>query len=101
MKKEDVAGIIAYLLIVGIALVFCFTVLRNHSSESEIEGLGYWGYIIGAIFSGIVFNGILFELAHVVGAKIGRYEIISVNILGLLFYKAEGKRRDDARLCRG
>ena len=92
MKKEDVAGIIAYLLIVGIALVFCFTVLREHSSSSGIDGIAYWGYIVGAIFSGILFNAILFELAHIAGAKIGRYEIISVNILGLLFFKSDGER---------
>lgn len=93
MKKEDVSGIIVYLLIVGIALVFCFTVLREHSGHSNLEGFAYWGYIVGAVVAGIVFNAALFELAHMAGAKAGRYEIISVCILGLTFYKFDGKRR--------
>ena len=93
MKKEDVSGIIVYLLIVGIALVFCFTVLSNHQNQSGMYGFGYWGYIVGAVLSGILFNAILFELAHMAGAKVGRYEIISVCILGLTFYKLDGKRR--------
>ena len=93
MKKEDVSGIIVNLLIVGIALVFCFTVLSNHQNQSGMYGFGYWGYIVGAVLSGILFNAILFELAHMAGAKVGRYEIISVCILGLTFYKLDGKRR--------
>ena len=91
MKKQDISGIIVYLLIVGLALVFCFTVLREHSSKSGLEGFAYWGYIVGAVVSGIVFNATLFELAHVLGAKVGRYEVLSVCILGLTFAKVEGK----------
>lgn len=93
MKKQDVSGIIVYLLIVGLALVFCFTVLREHSSDSGLEGFAYWGYIVGAVVSGIVFNAILFELAHILGAKVGRYEILSVSVLGLTFIKGEEKTR--------
>ena len=94
MKKEDVTGLIVYLLIVGIALVFCFTVLREHSTYSGLDFFPYWLYIVGAVLSGVLFNGILYEVAHILGAKAGRYEIISVCILGLLFYKnAEGKTK--------
>ena len=93
MKKQDISGIIVYLLIVGLALVFCFTVLREHSTDSGLEGFGYWGYIVGAVVSGIVFNAILFELAHVLGAKAGRYDILSVCVLGLTFAKVDGKTR--------
>ena len=91
MKKQDVSGIIAYLLIVGIALVFCFTVLREHSTDSGMEGFGYWGYIVGAVSSGIVFNAILFELAHMLGAKVGRYKVLSVSVLGFTFINNDGK----------
>ena len=94
MKKEDVTGLIVYLLIVGIALVFCFTVLREHSTHSGLDFFPYWLYIVGAVLSGVLFNAILYELAHMLGAKAGRYEIISVCILGLTFYKnAEDKRK--------
>lgn len=93
MKKEDVSGIIVYLLIVGIALVFCFTVLREHSANSDLSGMLYWLYVVGAIATGIVLNAVIFELAHILGAKAGGYEVISVSILGLTFYKNEGKMK--------
>lgn len=92
MKKEDVSGLIVYLLIVGLALVFCFTVLREHSSSSGMEFFEYWLFIVGAVLSGVVLNAIIYELAHLLGAKVGRYIVLSCSILGLTFYKdPEGK----------
>ena len=44
-----------------------------------------------AIIAGVVFNAIMFEVAHILGALVGRYSIISVNILGLNFKKDAGK----------
>ena len=93
MKKEDISGLIVYLIIIAFAIVFGLTVLQAHNAESTLNGIWYVLYIIGAVLVGAVFNAILFELAHVVGAKIGKYEIVSVNILGLCFYKEEGKRK--------
>lgn len=90
MKKEDITGTIVYLLILGFGAVFVFTILRNHSGAS---GLGnfYILFNILALIAGVVFNAILFELAHIAGAKAGRYNIVSVNILGLNFKKDAGK----------
>ena len=93
MKKEDITGLIVYLIIIAFAVVFGFTVLQTHSSESTLSGIWYALYIIGAVLAGVLFNAILFELAHVLGAKIGKYTILSVNILGLTFYKDEGKTK--------
>ena len=93
MKKEDITGLIVYLIIIAFAIVFGLTVLQAHNSESTLSGIFYVLYIIGAVVVGALFNAILFELAHIVGAKIGKYEILSVNILGLCFYKDSGKRK--------
>ncbi len=92
MKKEDVSGIIVYLLIMALAVLFGLNVLRVHYTES---GLGnyYFLFVIGAILVGVLFNAILFEMAHLLGAKAGRYNVISINILGLLWYKEEGTLR--------
>lgn len=90
MKKEDVSGIVVYLLIMALAIIFGLNVLQKHASTSELGGL-YFLFILGAIVVGILFNAILFEFAHCLGAKVGRYEVISTNILGLLFYREEGK----------
>ena len=93
MKKEDITGLIVYLIIIAFAIVFGLTVLQAHQQESTLSGFLYVLYIIGSVLVGAILNAVLFEMAHVIGAKIGKYEIVSVNILGLCFYKEEGKRK--------
>ena len=93
MKKEDITGLIVYLIIIALAIVFGFTVLQTHNADSSFTGFYYVLYIIVAVIIGVVFNGILFELAHVAGAKIGKYRVLSVNILGFCFYKEENKTK--------
>lgn len=93
MRKEDVSGIVVYLLILAIAIVFGITVLREHASTSNMDTFVYILYILGAIIVGVLFNSIMFEVAHILGAKAGRYEILSVNILGLLWYKEDNKTK--------
>ena len=97
MKKEDVLGLFVYFILLALAVVFGFTVLNAHASVSYIASrtntFGYMGFMFGAILVGLVFNASMYEVAHVIGAKIGGYEVSSVNILGLCFYKEEGKRK--------
>ncbi len=93
MKKEDVSGIVVYILILAVAVVFGITVLRVHAENCGLDTMVYIFYILGAIVTGVILNAILFEVAHIVGAKVGRYLILSVNILGLLWYKDEDKTK--------
>ena len=86
MKKEDITGLVVYLVIIALAIVFGFTVLQTHASESSLSGFPYVLYIGGSVLIGAIFNGILFEIAHILGAKLGKYRILSVNILGFCFY---------------
>ena len=97
MKKEDIAGLFVYLILLGLAIIFGLTVLNGHAKDSFISNAGnfaYMGFMLGAILIGLGFNATLFELAHALGAKVGGYEVSSVNILGLTFYKnEEGKTK--------
>ena len=97
MKKEDVLGLIIYLVIIALAIVFGITVLQTHNAESSLNGVwngfAYILYVAGAVILGAIFNSSLYELGHVLGAKVGKYEILSVNILGFCFYKDEGKNK--------
>ena len=90
MKKQDITGTIVYLLILGFGAVFVFTVLKNHSGASGLGDL-YILFNLGAFLAGIVFNSLYFELAHVLGAIVGGYEIISVCTLSLCIKKDNGK----------
>ena len=67
MKKEDITGLIVYLGIIVLAVIFGLTVLQTHQPESTLAGntMGYILYIIGSVLLGALLNGILFELAHV------------------------------------
>lgn len=86
MKKQDITGTIVYLLILSFGAVFVFTVLKNRGGASGL-GNAYLWFNLGAFAAGIVFNAIIFELAHLIGALIGGYKVISLNILGLCFKK--------------
>lgn len=88
MKKEDILGTIAYLLILAFGVVFFFTIIRAHGSASGLGDAYVW-FNVGAILAGIVINAFLFELAHVLGAIIGGYEISKVSVLGLTLRKEE------------
>lgn len=91
MKKEDITGMIVYVLILAVAIIFGLTVLQEFSKNANMDNGEFIGFILGAIISGVIFNALIFELGHIIGAKIGRYEILSVNILGFMFYKLDGK----------
>ena len=91
MKKEDVIGLIIYLIIIALAVVFGFTVLQTHQVDSAFQGMLYYLFVFISVIIGVLFNSILFELAHIAGAKAGKYEILSVTILYFSFYKENGK----------
>ena len=91
MKKQDVAGIIVYVIILALAAVFGLVVIREYSPKSGMSSGIFILFVAGAIVAGIVFNAILFELAHITGAKIGGYKITFVSILGFTFEKVDEK----------
>ena len=93
MKKQDIAGIVVYVIILALAAVFGLVVIRQFSLKSNLETGMFILLIAGAIVSGVIFNAILYELAHVVGAKIGGYKVTSVSILGFTFYKNDKKTK--------
>ncbi len=86
MKKEDLTAVIVYIFILAIALLFGLTVLQARAGQTYLGDM-FVVYVIGGVISGLVFNAVIFELAHLVGAKIGGYHVASLNILGLCWYK--------------
>lgn len=91
MKKEDITGTIVYLLFLALGFVFVFTILRNHSADSLLGNTGYVFFNLGAFVAGIIFNAVFFEVAHIIGALVGGYSIVSVNILHFCWKKDNGK----------
>jgi len=93
MKKENVLGFIVWIIIFALALLFGFVFLNRYFPSSGFTQWGFVGFFAGAIVAGLVFNAILFELAHALGAKIGQYSILSVCIMGIMFNFEKGKKR--------
>ena len=102
MKKEDVISYIVYALILIAAIltvVFAINPLLS-GEDAYLNGLPVFSYspvvysIITIVIS-IIFGSILVEVGHVLGAKIGKYKIISVNILYFNFYKTKNAQGKD------
>lgn len=93
MKKEDVMGLLVYIVIFIFAVIFGVIVLREHAGRSGLAGWQYFLYILGAIVAGVVLNSLLFETGHALGAKIGGYTVFSFNVIGFCFYKSENKTK--------
>ena len=90
MKKEDVASLIVYALMLGIALLIGFLVIQPLFNGTKIfsgpVGLSYlWTFLI--ILGALLFNIIMLEVFHILGGKAGKYYIVSVNVIGFCFYK--------------
>lgn len=90
MKKQEIISTVVYLLmILVVVLVGYFVVSQNsaaiveHFSNSNLIYL----FVIVSLLIGVILNVLLVEVGHVIGAKIGGYEILSFNIFGLCFYK--------------
>ena len=92
MKKEDLTGLFVYILMLGVGVLFGLTILKEYSGVSGLGSL-YWLFIIGAILAGILVFSLALECGHIIGARVGRYDLVSVNYLGLLFYKLDNKFR--------
>ena len=94
MKKEDISGLIVYMLIFAVAIVFGLTVLQPYFANSTFtSGIIYALFVLAAIVLGIVVCALLLEIGHIIGAKIGKYNIISVSVLHFTFFKEENKTK--------
>ena len=95
MKKENLFGILMYLLVFAIAIIYGFTILQSHFNDSSFnEVWKYALYILVSVFSGVIVVAILQEFGHILGARVGGYKITSVNVLYFNFYiNEEGKHK--------
>ena len=87
MKKEDVLSLGIYLVMIAVAIITGLTVVQNTFSAHYNLGLNPYLFAIIVIVLGLLFNIVMLEVCHVIGAKIGKYKVISCNILGFCFYK--------------
>lgn len=92
MKKENIFSLVMYLLIFAFAVVYGLTVLQTHFQYSTMTQVWQYAiYIICCIIAGVLISSILFELGHVIGAKVGGYKIVKFTVLYFSIYLENGK----------
>ncbi|MBO8427793.1 MAG: hypothetical protein IAC58_04500 [Firmicutes bacterium] len=90
MTKDDVISLIVYVLMIAFALIIGTTVLKGAIESGYIPSGGQaFLFILVALIVGLIFNAIVNELMHVLGAKIGGYSILSMNILTFCLFKTK------------
>ncbi len=91
MKKEDILSLIVYAMMIVVAAVLSFAIISPLISKYGSLFLGgssnqfLWVFV--SLIGAIILNVSLVEIGHIIGAKIGGYTILSVNIIGFCVYK--------------
>ena len=96
MKKNDFATIIAYVLMLGVAILMGLLVIKPVLDEfgNAINGsIHYIVLVILSLMAGVVLNALLLEFGHLLGARVGKYEVLSCVILGFGMKKTKEKKK--------
>ena len=87
MRKEEIRGIIVYILLIAAAIIVGFTAISPAMSKSGPEKMGNIPFILIVLVVSYLTNAIGLEVLHVLGAVFGGYKVTSFNVLSLCFYK--------------
>lgn len=95
MKKESIVSTVFLIIVLAVAIIMGLTVVSDafqHMYDDEFK-MSPVLFTLLVLFIGFVVNVCLTEVAHIVGAKIGKCKIVSVNLYFFCFKKTkEGKK---------
>lgn len=87
-------GYVAYAVMLAIALLVGFLVLRPEiSAYGNYTGINSILLVVLAIVVGIIITSVFLEIGHLIGAKIGHYTVTKSLCLGLGFKKDKNGKR--------
>ena len=94
MKKNEFATFIVYLAMFGIALAVGFAAIKPIITDrmSSLPMHPALIMVLGLIV-GVLINAIALELCHVLGAKLGKYRVLKVTVLGASFTRINGQKK--------
>ena len=95
MEKEDFLSVLIYILMGTVVLLTGFLIIRPAMESGYL--FNEFGtnllFLFIALVVSVLANAILLELGHFIGAKMGKYRILTFNIFGFCFYKVkEGEK---------
>ena len=92
MKKEDILSLMVYMIMIAAAIIVGLTVVRDtFTTHYNLNNLSPYVFAIIVIVVGLLINVIMLEVGHVIGAKLGKYAVLSFNVLGFCWQKKAGK----------
>lgn len=94
-KKNDFATFLVYIAMFAIAVVVGLLVISPFmgAHTNDQFGINKIVLLIICVIGGVIFNAALIEVGHVLGALIGKYEIVSVCVLGFTIAKKENGKK--------
>lgn len=92
MRREDITSLVVYLILIAGAIILGTTVIEQTFSKCyDYNFLNPYVFTLLTILVALVLNVIGLELMHVLGAKIGGYKVVSINVLGFCYEKIHNK----------
>lgn len=91
MRKEEVASLIIYFLMIATAIIVGLTVLKPVMATHGPAHMNSFLFVIVVLVLALILNIVLLEAFHVIGAKLGGYKVTSFNVLGFCWEKKENK----------
>ena len=92
MKRNDFAVFMAYVCMFAVALLVGLLVIRPIMSDYGASfPINFVVLVVLSLIVGIVLNGLLLEGGHLLGAKIGGYEVLSCVVFMIGVKKKDGK----------
>lgn len=89
MEKNELGSLIVYLVMMALIFIVCQTVITLAIANINVGNQLLYA-VICCVISVVVFT-IFYEVGHIVGAKIGKYNLIYLNLFGLCLLKKEEK----------
>lgn len=91
MRKEDICSLFVYLVMIAIALIVGLTAVSDAFKNLYHISFNNFAFTIIVIIIGLLLNVVMLEVLHVLGAKAGKYNVVSFNVIGFCWYKNNNK----------
>ena len=91
MRKEEIRGLIIYSILIVAALIVGFAAIKPAMEDFGPNKMSSFGFIIVVLIIAYLFNAIMLEVLHVLGAVFGGYKVTSFNVFGLCIHKTIDK----------
>ena len=90
MEKNEFGSILIYLIMIGLLYLVGQTVITLVLKSIE-AAINQFVYILIATIAALILFTIVYEIGHVIGAKIGKYKCIYFNLFGFCFFRDNEK----------